>query len=150
MDKEYNQQYYARNKEKIKKKVKEWKENNKDKSAEHKRNYLYSNPVKYILRRAQCRAHELGLEFNLTAEDILVPMICPYLKIPLTFELGKGHVPTNISLDRIDNSKGYIKGNVEVISHLANKMKSNATWEQLECFALEVINRADQRRRKGT
>jgi hypothetical protein len=39
------------------------------------------------------------------------------------------------SLDRVDNSKGYTKDNVWVISQLANKMKNNASLDQLRCFA---------------
>jgi len=41
----------------------------------------------------------------------------------------KQHVPT---LDRINNDLGYIKGNVEVISAKANRLKNNGTIEDFE------------------
>jgi hypothetical protein len=45
------------------------------------------------------------------------------------------------SLDRIDTSKGYVKGNVWVISWRANKLKSDATLAELESIVLALRNR---------
>lgn len=82
---------------------------------------------------AKVRAMKQGLDFNITLEDIpIIEGVCPYLKKPF---VTKGRSPYNPSLDRIDPSKGYIKGNVQIISELANRMKSNASTEDLVEFA---------------
>ena len=94
-----------------------------------------------MLLRAKHRAKTKHLEFNLTAEDIVIPTHCPILNIELVSRKGKsGGAPNSPALDRIDNSKGYVKGNVRVISHLANMMKSSATEDELIKFANWVIN----------
>ena len=87
---------------------------------------------------ARARAIENGLEFNLkTYKDLpKIPKYCPILKTP--FKVGAlkgsngGGTDNSPSLDRIDNSKGYIKGNVQIISRKANQMKSNANFEEIE------------------
>ena len=50
----------------------------------------------------------------------------------------KGAVPSSPSLDRIIPELGYVPGNVQVISHQANTMKSNATLKELKAFAAWV------------
>lgn len=96
---------------------------------------------KKMLRRAKQRAKEKGLEFNLTEDDVVVPTHCPILGIELKMHKGRsGGNPGSPALDRVDNSKGYVKGNVMVMSHLANMMKSSANTEELIRFAEWVIN----------
>lgn len=51
-----------------------------------------------------------------------------------------GYHPYSPSIDRKDSSKGYIKGNVWVISSIANRMKWNATKEQLLTFCQGVLS----------
>ncbi len=91
---------------------------------------------------AKKRAARNGMEFDLTAEDVVRIMrsatICPYIGWSLTFEQGS-KANTLASLDRIDSSKGYTRENVQVISYLANLMKSHANDEELTLFAQGVL-----------
>jgi len=85
-----------------------------------------------MLSQAKIRSKQSGLEFNIAVDDIIIPEFCPILNIKL--KQGKRGLFTSPSLDRIDPSKGYIKGNVAVISILANMMKNKATPEQVLLF----------------
>ena len=98
------------------------------------------SPEALILRRIRGSAKARGLEFDLELEDIIIPAVCPYLGIPLEF--GEGHPQRNsYSVDRVDNSLGYIKGNIEVISHMANMMKQDSTKDEQIRFAKEILKR---------
>jgi hypothetical protein len=114
--------------------------------AEHKQErikktteYARNNYHQKILSGARKTAKTKNLEFNLTLDDIIIPEYCPYLGTEITQILGSGVVWTNASIDRIDSSKGYIKGNVEIISRKANSMKNMATKEEMVVFAKNVL-----------
>ena len=92
-----------------------------------------------MFRRVKTRAKDRGLDFDLEKSDIVIPEVCPVLGMRLEHHTGSGGRYNSPALDRIDNSKGYIKGNVIVISHLANMMKSSANEEQLLAFAAWVF-----------
>lgn len=84
-----------------------------------------------IFKNCKNRATRRGLPFDITPEDIVIPEVCPVLGIKL--HLGsKGFDPNSPSVDRVDGNKGYVKGNVRIISMRANKLKSDATLEELE------------------
>ena len=98
-----------------------------------------------LFLRAKNRAKETGKDFDLELSDIVVPKFCKYLNIPLERFSGKsGGKANSPALDRIDNSKGYVKGNIQVISHLANQMKASATKEQLILFCRKMLSDLDQ------
>ena len=97
---------------------------------------------KKMLRRAKARAKERGLDFNLELSDISIPKICPVLGLELICHEGRsGGQPNSPALDRIDNNKGYIKGNIMVVSHRANMMKVDASPEELVMFAKWVLSK---------
>lgn len=50
---------------------------------------------------------------------------CAITGWPLTMELGNGVVPTNLSIDRIDSSLGYVPGNVQLVCRCVNVAKSD-------------------------
>lgn len=94
--------------------------------------------MRTLLYGAAKRAAERGLEFNLDFSDVQIPEVCPVLGIPIEYGAnvkgGTSTRPGNPSLDRFDNSKGYVKGNVRVISLRANRLKSNATLADVEAL----------------
>lgn len=113
----------------------------KEKLKSHNRNYEHSERgiIKSMLNNARRRASLFDLEYNLEPEDIILPEVCPILKHKL--EIGTvGGSKYSYSLDRIDPTKGYVKGNVQVISRLANAMKNNASIEELKLFAQYILN----------
>lgn len=86
-----------------------------------------------LYRHAKKRALTKELEFNIELKDIHIPKKCPILKVPLI--CSTRYSP---SIDRIYPDKGYVKGNIAVISTLANSMKANATPKELLIFAKNI------------
>lgn len=90
--------------------------------------YRELNPERALFDCAKQRAKKNGREFSITVDDIIIPEFCPVLNIPLKKYDNKS-AP---SLDRIVNSKGYIKGNVRVISRRANSLKGDMSVDDIE------------------
>jgi hypothetical protein len=92
-----------------------------------------------MLHHATYRAKKLGLDFNITREDIIVPDICPLLDIPIFISPTGKPCANSPTLDRVDNSKGYVKGNIRVISHKGNSLKREHTLITLK-RCIQYIN----------
>jgi len=93
---------------------------------------MHNAPIATVLFWvAKNRAKVRGLEFSIRVEDIVVPETCPVLGIPLYTSRGKAG-PNSPSLDRIKNDKGYVPGNVCVISYRANTLKGGASIEEVK------------------
>ena len=84
-------------------------------------------------------------EFCISYKDLLpFPIYCPYLCVELVYHDKYTNVDNPIrrrdvaTIDRINSSKGYIPGNVMIISDKANSMKNDATKEELAAFANSI------------
>lgn len=123
------------NRPEVKQRKQEWQESNTTKSVISEEKYK-----KEMLRHAKNRADDKNLPFNITLEDLVIPERCPILDTPLLWQDShKWTNPENVpSLDKIIPEKGYVKGNICVISMKANMMKQDATKEQLLAFAKNI------------
>jgi len=95
--------------------------------------------------RARKRGLEKGMPSTIKKEDVYWPTHCPVLGIELDYATPPGNripnTPNLPSLDRWDNTIGYVPGNVYVISLRANSLKSNATVAEMEAV-LNYMKRA--------
>lgn len=88
--------------------------------------------IRELARGAHRRAKRRGLAFDNDISDLLPPPThCPALGIPIDYSVGKGQRKTSPSIDRIDNTRGYVKGNRVVVSLRANERKSDLSVADL-------------------
>lgn len=102
-----------------------------------KRNLKY--PEKLIWTRAKNRSTSKGIPFNIEIKDIIIPKFCPILGIKLERKFNKLHSGSP-SIDKINNKKGYIKGNIAIISYKANGMKGDMDLAQVKKLYLYIKN----------
>jgi hypothetical protein len=106
-------------------------------SKENKR----KTPYYSLWKRARDRAKNTNKDFTIQIFDVQKVMTdaCPVFGY--VFDMSDtAATDRSPSLDRIDSSKGYVPGNIWVISTRANRIKSDATLEELRLLvsALEA------------
>lgn len=111
-------------------------------------NYISSKDPWF--RRAvgcQMRAKRDGREFGFASPQeaavfmrSIAPECCPVFGFPFEKNLSRGFSHRSISVDRKDTSKGYTRDNIQIISMLANRLKADATPDQLKTFARWVLS----------
>ena len=95
---------------------------------------------------ARKRSKENGVIFDLALQDIPeIPTHCPVLGIRIVANTIAGPLDSSPSLDRIDRSLGYVKGNIRIISNRANRLRSDGTAEELERIAKDAKRIARRR-----
>lgn len=88
----------------------------------------------YSVQRAKFRAKKsncvrTGYEWTVEFGDFIWPDTCPILGLPLDY-FAETIQENSPSFDRIDNDVGYVKGNVQIISWRANRIKNNGTAKE--------------------
>lgn len=122
---DYDKKWRALNSESYKKSCSSWR-TRKPKSA--------------MITSVKSRAKKFNIPFNVTEQDFEIPEYCPILGLKLK-EVQIGKLSRNSpSMDKIIPELGYIRGNVRVISHLANTMKQDASLEELKLFCVNILD----------
>lgn len=109
-------------------------------------------PTCNVLKSAKERSKKKGVMFYITRADVGdIPDTCPILGIRLERNIGKsaghrGPTDNSPSLDRIIPEYGYVPGNVRWISHRANKIKQDATADEILSVALDFLSLSDPAR----
>jgi repressor of nif and glnA expression len=107
----------------------------------------------YVAKKMSSKASnakDRGIEFNLTfasMRNLLSAKKCYYTGLPMTKPTGVKQVGSDLTIDRIDASKGYIKGNVVACCYAANQLKSQVEAAGLEGIKMgaRVFNRTIKR-----
>lgn len=115
-----------------------WKLKNKDKTANWRKKVSETNPFYHQLAsvRQRCQRNDIAFDLDEDYLESIIPegYICPILLVQMVHGT-KGTDKRNwISIDRIKPDKGYVRGNVALISHYANSLKR-------DCVAPEVFDR---------
>ncbi len=103
-------------------------------ASDNCREWYIGDARRSILIGIRGRCARKNIPFNLTEDDILIPSHCPVLGIPLVNKQGR-QTDNTASVDRIIPELGYIKGNVIIVSLRANRIKHNATIQELKQIA---------------
>ena len=80
---------------------------------------------------ARKRAKKIGVPCDIDLADIVIPSTCPVLGLPLRKGVKKTQ-DGSPSLDRLSPERGYVKGNIWVISHRANRIKNDSSLEEIK------------------
>lgn len=140
---EANKDWYEKNKESVKSKQLQYREQNKEAIALMRKRWVIENYLRNKLNGSRGRAKARGLPFNIELEDLDLPDVCPVLGIPLQISRSGSQSSFSPSLDKIIPERGYVKGNVQIISARANKMKADASPLELLLFAYWVLDNFD-------
>lgn len=95
--------------------------------------HVTQKDVKQIYNQLKASAKKRGIEFDLDLNDLnglSFPLTCPIFDIKLEYNRGRAK-DNSFSVDRRDSTLGYTIDNIVVVSNRANKLKSDATVDEL-------------------
>ena len=104
---------------------------------------------------ARDRANKHKIPFNITLDYLLDLWdkqcgICALSGITMTFELKKGRTHTNVSIDKIDRTKGYVIGNIQLVCMACNQIKSDMTEETMYYFCKNIVEQYENKNKENT
>lgn len=100
------------------------------KDAERAHQKRIDRPSYVLFQNAKRRAEADDLPFTIQELDIVIPSKCPVFGIELS--IGKYHIhDASPTLDKINPELGYVPNNIIVMSRKANRLKNNASLDEL-------------------
>lgn len=118
------------------------KENRDEINIKNKEAY-WGNNQKRIFTACRKRCKAGGVPFDLTFDDVAIPEVCPVLGLPLSNDRNQSR-DFRPSIDRVDNQKGYTKDNTRIISHRANRIKSDASIDEIRAIYEYMLSHQNQ------
>lgn len=140
-------EYRLKNNAEIRTRSKEWHRINSAQISAQRKEAARKDPivkVKRMLLHARKRSEMRGMAFSIDVNDVMpLPDACPVFATPLSLSGCPGDFSV-VSIDRVNPQRGYVPGNVAVISHRANTLKRDATIEELELVLAYMKRHAAQ------
>jgi hypothetical protein len=114
-----------------------WRKSEKFKAAKRRENksVMRRRPHAQRLRHIRRRCKTKNLAYNLDENYLnsIQTKVCPVFNTVLNYSIStRMSDPNGAELDRMIPSLGYIKGNVKFISLRANRIKYDASVEEIE------------------
>lgn len=123
--------YYSKHKEEIVEKVSLYYADHKKRLYQIQREWKRVNWVRSLVMAAKCRAKKRKIEFDGLLSIISGDRPTHCTCCGIEFDLSGTNRRRSPSLDRHDNTAGYVGWNVRVICRRCNFLKSNGTTDEL-------------------
>ena len=123
----------------------EWRKQHLQRSKDRRTRLKNENPAELwaydAVSNARQRAKKAGILCDISIDYVrsLVVDTCPLLGLPLIYSADDVR-PNSATLDRKQPDKGYTKGNLAVLSHRANRLKSDSSIEELKLLLENLIH----------
>lgn len=115
----------------------------------HRINNANDNKLDFTLKArfndAKQRAKKRGIFNNLVITDIYEIWDkqngkCAVSGVDMTVDNYSGRISTNVSIDRIDPTQGYIRSNIQLVCSTVNMMKGSLNMDEFLFFCNEILN----------
>ena len=98
---------------------------------------------------AKKRANKKGLDFDIDLDFMYYLWnkqkgLCNISKLPMTFFFKNNHRKYNLSVDRIDSTRGYTKDNVQLVCDVVNRMKLDLSMKEFVTLCKTIYDEQDR------